>query len=82
MSDTKNSQNKKKSIASNPFYFVCMAGGIVLMTYLADWGDGPLASGLECAVGAALGIGVFYFGKYILFAGHSIDKTNDEQPKT
>lgn len=76
MTDARNNQNKKKSIASNPFYIVCMAVGIVTMTYLADWGDTPLATGLECAAGALLGISVFYVGKFFLKEIHRMKKKN------
>ena len=39
------------------------------MPHLVDWDDTPLAAGLECAVGATLGVGAFYAGKYLLFVG-------------
>ncbi len=76
MTDARNNQNKKKSIASNPFYIVCMAAGIVTITYLADWGDTPLAAGLECAAGALLGISVFYVGKFFLKGIYCMKKKN------
>ncbi len=76
------SKNSKKTIRLSPWYYICMCGGIVIMVHLVNWGDTPLAAGLECAAGAVLGICVFYFAKYIIFAEPRIDKTNDEKPKT
>ncbi len=72
------SQNSKKPKRLSPYYYVCMIGGIVTMTYLADWGDSLLAAGLECGVGAALGIGVFYIGKYLLSGIHNVDEPKNE----
>lgn len=80
MSVEAESQNNKKSKKRlSPYYYACMIAGILAMTYLADWGDTTLAAGLECGAGAALGISVFYIGRYLLFSGRNIDKPQDEQ---
>ncbi len=76
---TRMQNTKKPKKRLSPYYYACMIAGIIAMTYLADWGDTPLAAGLECGAGAALGSLVFYIGRYLLFAGSKIDKTKAEQ---
>ena len=75
-------EKEKKQVRISPFFYVCMAAGIVSMTYLANWGDTPLAAGLECAAGAALGIGVFYLGKHLFSCSCNTGEKNDESRKT
>lgn len=75
--ESQNTKKPKKSLS--PYYYACMIAGILAMSYLVDWGDTPLAAGLECGAGAALGSLVFYIGRYLLVAGRNIDKPKDEQ---
>ena len=78
MTEEAKSQKSKKPIRLSPYYYVCMVGGIFLMSLLIDLGDSVLAAGLECGIGAALGIGVFHIGRYFLKGSF----TNQSQEQT
>jgi len=63
-------------------YYVCLIGGIFGFNMIFDFGDSLLAAGLESGVGAALGIGAFYIGKYFNLPGCYInvgENPRDEQ---
>lgn len=60
------SKNTKEPTALGPLFYVCMIGGIFGGVYFLHWGDSIVGAGLECGLGAGLGLLVYFAGRYLL----------------